>query len=1374
MKRILPLLLLAIATPAFATWTVTSGLNADGTTTDNFFATDGTWDLKLSRSGNGSYFCRNNSGTGGATLDLTTFAEDMAAAGVTWNSSSHYPITIIGIYNEGFMNLSGLKEVKLPSTIKTLSNQCFRGTGLEGEFIVPDTVTSMGDNVFTSCSSLTRIVMNESITSPQNTFCYCTALVEVKLASGTTALPGSPFRGCTALTTVYANDEDRAVGSVVLPAAVTTLNSYTFCDDVLIERIVAPGVTSIGERAFQNCTSLSKVVLPALQQFSSTYTFCGCPLLQRVELANCVKLGQATFQDCTALEEVLVSPALHTLGTDCFRGCTSFRTLYTNAATKVVGHVQLPATCTSDLGGYTFYKTQIERIDAPSVAAIKGERAFQECVQLVEAHFPSLASMAGTYVFIDCPLLTTVEISPNLAGTIGDAAFCRCYSLESVYQSGNAPVVGLMDLPAGVTKLGWGFCWQCRALEHVVAPGVTFVDNRAFKECRILKTIRLSPDLAELKNNNGSSSDCAINECPALVDFYPSAMPKATKLYAGTFVNDLSLTNAFDFSGATLSDTGGAFLFSGCKKVPCVKLPASFPKLYSKEFYDMKPGAEIHFAGGVPPWTGDYPLYQGKNGAGNRYKIFVDATTYPGWTTSAGTFTPVTEAMKSESDYPGIATLGYINYASNNQNNWLVQEPFYVDVTFYDEDGTTVLDTVKTLLGTAPAWTNAAPTKASSAQFDYEFAGWSTNGTIIVDLANFPVEAPMSFRAVYTPSTRSHTITWQWFDGTDTQSDATSVAYGDTPVHAAVERAATTEHTYTFQGWSTDGTTALDPIPDVTGPATYIAVFEEKDASTTVTVRWLDDNGTTVLATTWPDKGTVAEAPLVPSKESTISTTYAFAGWSTDGSTVLADLTVSADTDFIAVYTPSVRKYTISFVNWDGSEIASADYDYETPAASIVLPASPTRDADAGNTYAFSAWVPEIADVTGDATYTATYTATPKTYAATFVDWDGTTLSGPTEYAVGANVAAPSDPEREGHTFAGWSPEVSTMPAEAITYTATYTVNKYRLTFVNGDGVTTAKYDYGTPASDISFPSGSKSSTSKFYYRFIEWTPEKEAVQSNTTYTARFSTFVAKPMTLAFVDAVPGAGLTDIAVVAKLAGATASAPDPSPDATAARFKPHGSVDTPFGGVASLDGSTVSASYSDLDVGRGYNWEIVVTQEVIVGETVDRAVLHGRSYAKRHKTWFSNPEVEWTEGGFAPQFASEEAQQVRVLATFVVPEIAPASLPDASGQVTGIGIKSIGAIPCWFGWNGSKWVRLVGADPTCGSSVQVLTVVDFAARTPTATWYADGLPLTTEDGEWAIPLETSADRLQSFYATATVNSLSGDYDLGNKGFVLYVQ
>ena len=175
MKRILPLLLLAIATPAFATWNVTSGLNADGTTTDNFYATDGTWDLKFQRGSNGAYSCRNNSGTGGEILDLTTFNDDMADAGIVWNAVQRYPVTVIGLSNEGFMNLTGLKEVRLPSTVTTFSNQCLKNTGLEGEFVMPDSITTMGDAVFQNCTALTRVVINEKVKTLSNTFFGCSA-----------------------------------------------------------------------------------------------------------------------------------------------------------------------------------------------------------------------------------------------------------------------------------------------------------------------------------------------------------------------------------------------------------------------------------------------------------------------------------------------------------------------------------------------------------------------------------------------------------------------------------------------------------------------------------------------------------------------------------------------------------------------------------------------------------------------------------------------------------------------------------------------------------------------------------------------------------------------------------------------------------------------------------------------------------------------------------------------------------------------------------------------------------------------------------------------------------------------------------------------
>ena len=103
MKRSLLILafLLFSAASAHATWRVTdtdNSLNIDGTAKNTFYATDGTWVLKLTHNGKGEYSCGNYSGTGGEVLDLTTFADDMAAAGVTY-SANHNPITVSGLQN---------------------------------------------------------------------------------------------------------------------------------------------------------------------------------------------------------------------------------------------------------------------------------------------------------------------------------------------------------------------------------------------------------------------------------------------------------------------------------------------------------------------------------------------------------------------------------------------------------------------------------------------------------------------------------------------------------------------------------------------------------------------------------------------------------------------------------------------------------------------------------------------------------------------------------------------------------------------------------------------------------------------------------------------------------------------------------------------------------------------------------------------------------------------------------------------------------------------------------------------------------------------------------------------------------------------------
>lgn len=70
-------------------------------------------------------------------------------------------------------------------------------------------------------------------------------------------------------------------------------------------------------------------------------------------------------------------------------------------------------------------------------------------------------------------------------------------------------------------------------------------------------------------------------------------------------------------------------------------------------------------------------------------------------------------------------------------------------------------------------------------------------------------------------------------------------------------------------------------------------------------------------------------------------------------------------------------RYTVTFVNDDGTVLKTAQYVAGTSASSIIMPENPTKEADTQYTYTFSGWDPEIADVTVNVTYKATYTKSP-------------------------------------------------------------------------------------------------------------------------------------------------------------------------------------------------------------------------------------------------------------------------------------------------------------------------------------------------------------------------------------------------------------
>jgi len=136
---------------------------------------------------------------------------------------------------------------------------------------------------------------------------------------------------------------------------------------------------------------------------------------------------------------------------------------------------------------------------------------------------------------------------------------------------------------------------------------------------------------------------------------------------------------------------------------------------------------------------------------------------------------------------------------------------------------------------------------------------------------------------------------------------------------------------------------------------------------------------------------------------------------------------------------PEVTKYTITFVDYDGTQLSVKEYE---EGATVEAPANPTRDADNMYTYTFNGWDKTIGTATADVTYTATYTATEREYTVTFLDADGSEISSGT-YHYGDTVTTPNAPARADsaiytYTFTGWDSEVVETVAGNATYTAVY------------------------------------------------------------------------------------------------------------------------------------------------------------------------------------------------------------------------------------------------------------------------------------------------------------------------------------------------
>ena len=167
--------------------------------------------------------------------------------------------------------------------------------------ILADGMTSIGENAFSDCSSLTSISLPKGVTSiGESAFYGCISLTNISLPDGVTSIGDNAFAQC-------------ALISIILPEKLTSIGMVTFADCRGLTSINLPkGVTSIEDGAFRGCTSLISISLPD----------------------GVTRIGDWAFESCSNLEEISLSGindqhqlALPTLGSKAFTS-TRLNTLY--------------------------------------------------------------------------------------------------------------------------------------------------------------------------------------------------------------------------------------------------------------------------------------------------------------------------------------------------------------------------------------------------------------------------------------------------------------------------------------------------------------------------------------------------------------------------------------------------------------------------------------------------------------------------------------------------------------------------------------------------------------------------------------------------------------------------------------------------------------------------------------------------------------------------------------------------------------------------------------------------------------------------------------------------------------------------------------
>ena len=224
------------------------------------------------------------------------------------------------ICDSAFYGCDFLSEIVIPSSVTSIGDSAFSYCASLSEIVIPSSVTSIGKGAFSCCVSLSEIVIPSSVTSiGYKAFCGCSSLKYISIPKSVIGLNGNPFvewKGkleCLSPNFVYEDDvlfnKDK---SRIISFRNQNIESY----------VIPSSVTSIGDRAFYGCRSLSEIAIPSSVTSIGDWAFSRCASLSEIVIPSSVtSIGDSAFSYCASLSEIVIPSSITSIGDSAFYNC---------------------------------------------------------------------------------------------------------------------------------------------------------------------------------------------------------------------------------------------------------------------------------------------------------------------------------------------------------------------------------------------------------------------------------------------------------------------------------------------------------------------------------------------------------------------------------------------------------------------------------------------------------------------------------------------------------------------------------------------------------------------------------------------------------------------------------------------------------------------------------------------------------------------------------------------------------------------------------------------------------------------------------------------------------------------------------------------